>query len=184
MPTATMRWLLPLVATHAALGLRVGTQSAPVAPRAAPPVCYGKLPQEALVPRGKVSMNPFENLKQMSDQRVAGVSHILLAPGKCTLPLDEAKALMATWKTEIADDTEKFKDKAKVESHCPTAANGGDLGFVVRSTCAESFNKILFDEEPGRVYGPIVTTAGLHLIFLHSCREPKSRPDLPFAKKD
>ena len=177
--------LLPLAALLATTcGLQVGTAPAVTQRRAATPAMYGKLPNEALVPRGKVSMNPFENLKQMSDQRVAGAAHILLAPGKCTLPIQEAKDLMSSWKAEIGDDAEAFAEKAKVESHCPTAANGGDLGFVVRSTCAESFNKILFDEEPGRVYGPIVTTAGLHLIFLHSCREPKSRPDLPFAKKD
>jgi parvulin-like peptidyl-prolyl isomerase len=118
-------------------------------------------------------MNPFENLKQMSDQRVAGVSHLLLAPGKCTLPLDEAKALLTSWKEEIGEDAEKFAEKAKAESHCPTAEDGGDLGFVVRSSCSEAFNNVLFLEEPGKIYGPIVTPAGLHLIYLHSCREPK-----------
>ena len=127
--------------------------------------------------RGTVSANPFQNLQQMADQRVAGAHHLLLAPGKCTLPLDEAKALMASWKAEIGSDLEKFKEKAKVESHCPTAVNGGDLGFLVRSSCSEAFNAILFNEEPGTTYGPIVTPAGLHLIFLASCREPGKGPE-------
>ena len=34
----------------------------------------------------------FRNFMQMADQRVAHVSQILLAPGKCTLPLNEAQA--------------------------------------------------------------------------------------------
>ena len=93
-------------------------------------------------------MNPFENLKQMSDQRVAGAAHLLLAPGKCTLPIDEAKALMNSWKEEIGGDREKFAAKAQEESHCPTASAGGDLGFLVRSACCEQFNKVLFEEEP------------------------------------
>jgi peptidyl-prolyl cis-trans isomerase C len=118
-------------------------------------------------------MNPFENLKQMQDQRVAGASHILLAPGKCTLPLEEAKALMESWKAEIGRDAEKFAAKAGAESHCPTAARGGDLGFLVRSSCSQAFNEILFEKEPGQIYGPITTPAGLHLIYLASCREPK-----------
>ena len=118
-------------------------------------------------------MNPFENLKQMSDQRVAGAAHLLLAPGKCTLPIDEAKALMNSWKEEIGGDREKFAAKAQEESHCPTASAGGDLGFLVRSACCEQFNKVLFEEEPGNTYGPIITPAGLHLIYLASCREPK-----------
>ena len=58
-------------------------------------------------------MNPFENLKQMSDQRVAGASHLLLAPGKCTLPLQEAKDLLTSWKNEIGGDREAFAEKAK-----------------------------------------------------------------------
>ena len=37
---------------------------------------------------------------------------------------------------------------------------------------------MLFTEEPGRCYGPVTTPAGLHLIFLHSCREPKSRGEV------
>ena len=109
----------------------------------------------------------------MQDQRVAGAAHILLAPGKCTLPLGEAKALMEGWKSEIGDDIDKFSELAKAESHCPTAANGGDLGYLVRSSCSEAFNAVLFESEVGKVHGPIVTPAGLHLIFVKSCREPK-----------
>lgn len=71
----------------------------------------GKPWETANVPRGKVVMNPFENLKQMQDQRVAGLSHVNLAPGKCTLPLQEAIALMKQWKEEIGDDAEKFAER-------------------------------------------------------------------------
>ena len=71
----------------------------------------GKAWETANVPRGKVVMNPFENLKQMQDQRVAGLSHVNLAPGKWTLPLQEAIALMKTWKEEIGDDAEKFAER-------------------------------------------------------------------------
>jgi len=133
---------------------------------------YGNLPLDALVERGKVSMNPLRNLMQMQDQRVAGVSHIVLAPGKCTLPLEEAKALMAQWKNEIGSDAAAFAEKAKAESHCPTAEKGGDLGFIVRGKCCEQFDDVIFKEDPGNTYGPIVSKAGLTLLYIHSCREP------------
>ena len=68
-----------------------------------------------------VVMNPFENLKQMQDQRVAGLSHVNLAPGKCTLPLQEAIALMKQWKEEIGDDAEKFAERVS-RSRCEAAA--------------------------------------------------------------
>jgi len=148
-------------------------------------VMAGKPWETANVPRGKVSMNPLENLVTMQDQRVASCSHINLAPGKCTLPLEDAKALMEQWKSEIGSDINKFAERAKTDSHCSTAANGGDLGFVVRKNLCQQFDDILFSEEPGKAYGPIVTTAGLHLIFLKSCREPTSRSEaalgLPFS---
>ena len=32
---------------------------------------------------------------------------------------------MVQWKQEIGDDPEKFGLRAKSDSHCPTAANGG-----------------------------------------------------------
>lgn len=169
------------IATCAAL--QTGVRTA-VVPRAA--VSMALRPWEtANVPRGKVSMNFFTNMQQMQDQRVAGISHINLAPGKCTLPLQEAKDLMVQWKEEIGDDPEKFKLRAKSDSHCSTAAEGGDLGFVVRANLCQQFDDVIFKEEPGKVYGPVVTNAGLHLIFLHSCREPKNRAEaalgLPFS---
>ena len=170
------------MATCAAL--HVGVRTGAAVPRSS--VSMALRPWEtANVPRGKVSMNFFNNMQQMQDQRVAGISHINLAPGKCTLPLQEAKDLMVQWKQEIGDDPEKFGLRAKSDSHCPTAANGGDLGFVVRANLCQQFDDVVFKEEPGKAYGPIVTNAGLHLIFLHSCREPKSRAEaglgLPFS---
>ena len=78
-------------------------------------------------------MDPLEPFQQVQDQRMAGLSHINLAPGKCTLPLPEASDLMKTWKQEIGDDPEKFAERAKSDSHCPTGPAGGNLGFVVRA---------------------------------------------------
>jgi len=59
------------------------------------------------------------------------------------------------------------------------------LGFMVRKNLCQQFDDIIFEEEPGKVYGPIVTNAGLHLVFVGSCREPTSRAEaglgLPFS---
>jgi len=181
--------LLGLLATCCGLASCICVGKVPAVGRARAQVSMNARPWEtANVPRGKLRMNLFENLQKMNDQRVARLSHINLAPVKCTLPLAEAIALMKTWKAEIGDDPEKFIERAKSDSHCPTASTGGDLGFVVRGNIANEFDEILFTEEPGRVYGPITTPAGLHLIYLHSCREPVSRAEatlgLPFSAKN
>ena len=56
---------------------------------------------------------------------------------------------------------------------------------MTRGKLSEQFDDVLFNEEPGRVYGPLVTQFGLHLIYLHSCREPVSKAEavlgLPFS---
>jgi len=45
-------------------------------------------------------MGLFENLKQMTDQRVAKVSHIMLKSGT-PMPIEEALAKVESWKQEI-----------------------------------------------------------------------------------
>ena len=56
---------------------------------------------------------------------------------------------------------------------------------MTRGKLSEKFDDVLFQEPPGRVYGPVVMQFGLHLIFLHSCREPVSKGEalfgLPFS---
>ena len=43
--------------------------------------------------------------------------------------------------------------------------------FKLQSSEAVVFSE---DNEPGRVYGPVRTDFGNHLIYLHSCRLPQS----------
>ena len=58
---------------------------------------------------------------------------------------------MKSWKEEIGDDAEKFAERAKSDSQCPTAEDGGNLGFVVRAKLSQQFDDIAFAEEPGKV---------------------------------
>jgi peptidyl-prolyl cis-trans isomerase C len=106
------------------------------------------------------------NLKQMSDQRVGRASHIMLRPSA------DAADILNMWKADIADDEDKFQARARESSQCRSAPRGGDLGFVTRGRLSSEFDNVIFEEEAGFVYGPIRTQFGLHLIYLHSCREP------------
>ena len=67
-----LSYLLLLIACGSSL--RVGRPAHATSSRAAA-VTMGGPWEKANVPRGRVVMNPFENLKQMQDQRVAGLSH-------------------------------------------------------------------------------------------------------------
>ncbi len=118
------------------------------------------------------------NLKQISDQRVARVSHVMLRTDPAALNLrtkGEAYELLLGWKEVMGDDLEKFEICATERSECRSKSKKGDLGFVTRGKLDRAFDDVIFAEEPGRVYGPVETATGLHLIYLHSCREPESR---------
>ena len=88
-------------------------------------------------------------------------------------PVPDAEETLQTWKEEIGRDEELFAQRARESSQCRSAPRGGDLGFVTRGKLSKEFDNIIFEEEPGFVYGPVATQFGLHLIYLHSCREPK-----------
>ena len=62
---------------------------------------------------------------------------------------------------------------------CASKEVSGDLGYKTRGSLSSSFCEIAFNEEPGKVYGPLETEAGLHLVYLHSCREPEGKATYP-----
>ena len=108
----------------------------------------------------------------------------------------------------IGDDAKRFAQCARERSECESKERGGDLGYRrARCKCgiigfpddpadsrrarrprgklSRAFNDVAFVEEPGRVYGPIESDTGLHLIYLHSCGEPQGEegPRMPWDKE-
>ena len=119
-----------------------------------------------------------EKLTQLTDLRICRASHILVK-GNDTNTLER----IAEWKREIGNDEELFAKFAAEHSTCPSRARGGDLGYFARGKMVMEFDRVVFNEEPGAVYGPVRTDFGNHLIFLHSCRRegdiPVKRPGTP-----
>mmetsp|Transcript_52036 Transcript_52036/g.111282 ORF Transcript_52036/g.111282 Transcript_52036/m.111282 type:complete len:183 (-) Transcript_52036:154-702(-) len=113
-----------------------------------------------------------ENLKQMADQRVGRASHIMLRSSEGVL------TQLKMWKRDIDDDEVAFAERAMLSSVCRSAPKGGDLGFVTRGKLTKEFDDVIFEKEPGYVYGPVTTQFGYHLIYLHSCREPRGATGL------
>jgi peptidyl-prolyl cis-trans isomerase C len=72
---------------------------------------------------------------------------------------------------EQAEDLKKqieggadFAELAKLNSTCPSAARGGDLGEFRPGQMVQEFNDVCFNEEVGVVHGPVKTQFGYHLI--------------------
>lgn len=62
------------------------------------------------------------------------------------------------------DKGESFEAMAQKYSKCPSAKNGGDLGYFGRGEMVPSFEEAAFDLPIGKVSNPVQTQFGWHLI--------------------
>ena len=66
-------------------------------------------------------------------------------------------------KSQIEDGAD-FAEIAKKHSLCPSGRRGGDLGEFNPGQMVKEFDQIVFNEEVGKVHGPVQTQFGYHLI--------------------
>ncbi|WP_395947125.1 peptidylprolyl isomerase [Caedibacter taeniospiralis] len=61
-----------------------------------------------------------------------------------------------------------FAEVAEDRSLCPSARNGGDLGVFGPGQMVPEFDRVVFNEEVGKVHGPVKTQFGYHLVEVTS----------------
>ena len=61
-----------------------------------------------------------------------------------------------------------FAQIAKEYSKCPSGRQGGDLGAFSPGQMVAEFDIVVFNEEVGKVHGPVQTQFGYHLIEITS----------------
>lgn len=67
-------------------------------------------------------------------------------------------------KEEITSGSIDFTEAAKQHSSCPSGKSGGDLGEFGQGQMVPEFDKVVFNEEVGKVHGPVKTQFGYHLL--------------------
>jgi len=90
----------------------------------------------------------------------ATASHILIRGGA------EAEFKLQDIKKKIGDSPVKFAEMATKYSECPSKAQGGSLGEFGPGSMVKEFDQIVFNEDVGRVHGPVKTQFGYHLIYI------------------
>jgi peptidyl-prolyl cis-trans isomerase C len=66
---------------------------------------------------------------------------------------------------KLLADGEDFEKLARENSICPTASEGGDLGYFKRGDMVEEFDKAAFDlKKPGDISPIVETRFGFHII--------------------
>jgi parvulin-like peptidyl-prolyl isomerase len=109
----------------------------------------------------------FESYKREFDGTELRVAQILFK-----LPADADEATIAAVRekaaalqAEIAAGKTDFAAAAKQHSQAPSAAAGGDIGWIERrKPMPEVFSKVAFSLKPGEVAGPLVSPFGVHLV--------------------
>lgn len=81
--------------------------------------------------------------------------------------LVDSEASCQTLKDEIEAGAD-FGDLAKQHSSCPSGAKGGDLGSFGPGMMVPEFDTVVFNEEVGKVHGPVKTQFGYHLLEITS----------------
>ncbi len=79
---------------------------------------------------------------------------------------EEAEAILSEVRTQIENGETTFSAAASTYSQDGTAVTGGDLGWFSRGDMAGSFEKVVYDLEPGQIEGPFLTPFGVHLVKL------------------
>jgi peptidyl-prolyl cis-trans isomerase C len=57
-----------------------------------------------------------------------------------------------------------FEALAKEHSQCPSGQSGGGLGEFSPGQMVKEFDQVVFNDEVGKVHGPVKTDFGYHLI--------------------
>ena len=70
-------------------------------------------------------------------------------------------------KTKLENGGE-FESLAKQHSTCPSGGRGGDLGEFGPGQMVKEFDQVVFNEEVGKVHGPVKTQFGYHLLEITS----------------
>jgi peptidyl-prolyl cis-trans isomerase C len=87
---------------------------------------------------------------------------------------EETSKQLEKLKQTIGGDANKFKKHAKELSSCPSKNQGGYLGQFKRGVMAPAFDKACFDPNTPlqTAVGPIETSFGWHLIYIHDRKMP------------
>lgn len=103
--------------------------------------------------------------------------HILIKTGKDGHADAEAQKKILSIQNEIKKDGSNFADLAKKYSECPSASDGGNLGYFTRGRMAKAFEEASFSLKKGEITNkPVKTEFGYHLIFVEDVKESTYAP--------
>jgi len=109
------------------------------------------------------------NRRRFVSPEIFEASHILVSANRSDAQVYAAAEADAVAMIGILDaQLERFESLARARSDCPSAAQGGSLGQVVRGQTTPEFETFLMALEDGQLCPvPVKTRYGVHILKLH-----------------
>ena len=124
-----------------------------------------------------------ENKEEFVESEKVSARHILIKVSSDATDQErnDAKSKMQDILKE-AKGGANFAELAKKHSQCPSASQGGDLGYFTRGQMVEPFEEAVFALEPGETSEVVETIFGYHIIFAQD-KKPKRELKLEEVSK-
>ncbi len=109
----------------------------------------------------------YDESKEFFDQVAVRVSHIVLRVPPTASEADKkaAREKLLAMRADIAAGKSDFAETAKKCSDCPSAPNGGDIGYIARKGMVdESFARTAFSMKVGDLSDIVTTDYGIHIL--------------------
>jgi peptidyl-prolyl cis-trans isomerase C len=119
---------------------------------------------QAITRSSNLQMNFFTDAARFFSNmnKEASAKHILVKSSDATSKLKSLKEELE----QSENLSTAFSELAAKVSECPSASRGGNLGTFKPGMMVKEFDKVVFEEEVGKVHGPIETQFGSHLILI------------------
>jgi len=116
-----------------------------------------------------------EHKAEFIEPEKASARHILLkiAPDASDEEKAKAKEKLQGILKEARGGAD-FAELAKAHSECPSAPQGGDLGYFARGQMVKPFEDAAFNMEPGQISDIVETQFGYHIILVEDRKPEKT----------
>jgi parvulin-like peptidyl-prolyl isomerase len=115
------------------------------------------------IPEEEIAKYYEENKSYFFQPEKRKVSHILVEDK------EEAELL----RNQINEGLIDFEQTAKDKSTCPSAEQGGDLGYIMRGQTVPEFEEVAFSLEIGQLSDVVKTEYGYHILLCNDIQEEK-----------
>jgi peptidyl-prolyl cis-trans isomerase C len=118
------------------------------------------------------------NSEQFVEPARVRVRHILIKvdPDADAVATEAARKRIEAFLVEARGGAD-FAALAQQHSEGPSAAKGGDLGYVAKGQLVEAFEEVAFALKPGQISDVVRTRYGFHIIKVEARQETKSIPE-------